>query len=126
MLDDSGESTWIDCQVTSDSLTAMISFEREDEDRSMNFSDRSLRCQSHSRHRIVLVMRSLIVLFRVRFIELPRRLNLLMISATLILSSASSPASEIAGNSSAARDAETNEVLVDRWHGFWLGQSIAN
>ena len=63
MLDDSGESTWIDCQVTSDSLTAMISVEREDEDRSMNFSDRSLHRQSHSRHRIVLVMRSLIVLF---------------------------------------------------------------
>lgn len=92
----------------------------------MGFSDRSLHSQSHSQHRMASAMRSLIVLLQARFIELFRRLNLLMILATLLGSSHLSHASETAGNFSAARDAETNEVLVDRWHGFWLGQSIAN
>ena len=92
----------------------------------MIISDRSLHSQSHSRHRIASMMRSLVVLFQVRFIELPRLSHLLMISATLIASSTLSHASETAGSSNAARDAEPSEVLVDRWHGFWLGQSIAN
>ena len=77
----------------------------------MSFCDRSLHSQSHSRHRIASVMRSLVVLFQARFIELPRLSNLLMISATLIASSTLSHASEAAGNSSAGTDSETNEVM---------------
>lgn len=92
----------------------------------MGFSDRSLHSQSHSRHCGASVMRFLVVLFQARRIRLPRLSYLLMIPATLIASSSLSHAGETVGNSSAATDEETNEVLVDRWHGFWLGQSIAN
>jgi hypothetical protein len=92
----------------------------------MGFSDRSLHSQSHSRHWGASVMRFLVVLFQARRIRLPRLSYLLMIPATLIASSSLSHAGETVGNSSAATDEETNEVLVDRWHGFWLGQSIAN
>ena len=92
----------------------------------MGFSDRSLHSQSHSRHFGASVMRFLVVLFQARRIRLPRLSYLLMIPATLIASSSLSHAGETVGNFSAATDAETNEVLVDRWHGFWLGQSIAN
>jgi len=91
----------------------------------MGFFNSSLHSQTNNRHFIFSLFRSLVVLCRVVTARLSRLPHLRLVLAILIGGTTLSCASETARNSNAI-DAEPNEVLLDRWHGFWLGQSIAN